>query len=131
MKKWKQLLLLLIVLMPSFFFLSKAFSSNRAVLDNGILIISGPGGLELPLSEVSEVTWLDELPELAGTPGFSLGLVKKGNFIRAEDGKEVRVMRNGESGFIYLTTERGEVYFNLKSEEGTRALYRNLLSAAP
>jgi hypothetical protein len=131
MKKWKQLLLLLIVLMPSFFFLSKAFSSNRVELNNRVLDISGPGGLELPLSEISEVSWVEEMPELAGTPGFSLGLVKKGNFIRAEDGKEVRVMRNGESGFIHLHTDRGEVYFNLKSEEDTRALYSDLLSAAP
>lgn len=131
MKKWKQLLLLFIVLLPSFFFLSKAFSSNRTLLDNGVLDISGPGGLELPLSEVSEVSWLEELPELSGTPGFSLGLVKKGNFIRAEDGMEVRVMRNGDRGFIYLNTDRGEIYFNLKSEEETRALYSDLLSAAP
>ena len=131
MKKWKQLLLLFIVLLPSFFFLSKAFSSNRAVLDNGVLDISGPGGLELPLSEVSEVTWVDELPELAGTPGFSLGLVKKGNFIRAEDGMEIRVMSNTEKGFIHLKTERGEVYFNLKSSEETRSLYRDLLSSSP
>lgn len=131
MKKWKQILLLLLVMMPSFFFLSRAFSSNRAVLDEGTLDISGPGGLELPLSEVSEVSWLEELPDLAGTPGFSLGLIKKGNFIRAADGMEIRVIRNADQGFIHLNTEIGEIYFNLKSEEETRALYRDLLSASP
>ena len=131
MKKGKQLLLLLIVLLPSFFFLSKAFSSNKATLTSTSLEISGPGGLDLPLSEINTIEWQDELPELNGTPGFSLGLVKKGNFIRAEDGLEIRLMRNGERGFIHLTTERGEVYFNLKSSEETLSLYQDLLSANP
>jgi hypothetical protein len=84
-----------------------------------------------PCPRSVRLSWLEELPELAGTPGFSLGLVKKGNFIRAEDGAEIRVIRNEERGFIYLNTERGEIYFNLKSEEETRALYSDLLSAAP
>lgn len=131
MKKWKQILLLLLVLAPSFFFLSKAFSSNRAVLDQGMLEINGPGGIDLRLDEISELEWVEQLPELAGTPGFSLGLIKKGNFIRAEDEVEVRVIKNQENGFIHLYTERGEVYFNLNSEEDTRALYADLQANTP
>lgn len=131
MKKWKQILLLVLVLTPSVFFISKAFSSNRAVLDKEVLEISGPGGLDIRLADISELEWVDDLPELSGTPGFSLGFIKKGNFIRTEDELEVRIIRNQDYGFIHLITERGEIYFNLSSEEDTRAVYSDLLSTSP
>ena len=131
MKNLKRILLLLLVLTPSFFFLSKAFSSNRVILNDQTLEVSGPGGLDIPLSDIHELQWLEDLPELSGTPGFSLGLIKKGNFIRASDGMEIRVIKNGERGFIHLQTERGEVYLNLPSIEDTRSLYSDLLAASP
>ncbi len=131
MKNWKKLLLLLLVLTPSFFFLSQAFSSNRAVLEDGMLEITGPGGLELQLEEIHELEWVASLPDLAGTPGFSLGLIKKGNFIRAHDEMEVRVIKNNDAGFIRMQTDRGEIYLNLNNEADTKSLYSDLLSISP
>ncbi len=122
MKNWKKVILLLVVLFPSFFFLSKAFSSNDIYVEENELIIKGAGGLEIHKDDISSIEVIAELPELSGTGGMSLGLIKKGNFIRASDQKEVRVVKNGDGHFIHLTTETIEVYFNLKTELETEGI---------
>tara|TARA_R110000850_G_scaffold7745_11_gene28457 strand:+ start:380 stop:763 length:384 start_codon:yes stop_codon:yes gene_type:complete len=122
MKNWKKVILLLVVLFPSFFFLSKAFSSNDIYVEENELIIKGAGGVEIHKDDITSIEVIAELPELSGTGGMSLGLIKKGNFIRASDQKEVRVVKNGDGHFIHLTTETMEVYFNLKTELETEGV---------
>ncbi len=122
MQNWKKVILLIVVLLPSFFFLSKAFSSNDIYVENNELIIKGAGGLEIHQDDISSIEVVAELPELSGTGGMSLGLIKKGNFIREADQKEVRVVKNGDGHYIHLTTEKMEVYFNLKTELETEGI---------
>ncbi|MDZ7847953.1 MAG: hypothetical protein U5L96_15040 [Owenweeksia sp.] len=126
MKNWKKIILLLLVLSPSFFFLSRAFAANEAVIKEQRLHIEGPGGVDVNLAAIKRVSWMTELPELQGTGGFSLGLIKKGNFIRASDKAEVRVIKNDEAGYIYLRTEIGDIYLSLSSEKKTRTLFNQL-----
>ncbi len=122
MQNWKKVILLIVVLLPSFFFLSKAFSSNDIYVEENKLIIKGAGGLEINKDDITNIEVIAELPELGGTGGMSLGLIKKGNFIRASDQKEVRVVKNGDGHYIHLTTDEMEVYFNLKTELETEGI---------
>ncbi len=131
MQNWKKVLLLLVVLLPSVFFVSRAFKSNRATVENDQLIISGAGGLAIPLQEIQGVKTVAELPELGNTGSFSLGLIKKGNFIRTSDQEKVRVIKNGEGPFIHLETTQGEIYFNLDSRDETREILTTLISVTP
>lgn len=127
MKNWKKILLLLVVLSPSFFFLSRAFGPNRATLDEGSLSLSGPGSFKLRLYDIDSLNFINQLPQLAGSSGFSLGWIKKGDFIRKRDRATIRLVKNRESGFIFLRSEQGEAYyFNLADSADTGALYRDL-----
>lgn len=126
MKNWKKIVLLLVVLAPSFFFLSRAFGSNDAYLEDDRLKVTGAGGFQVLWDDIDEVEMRDVLPETRNSGSFSLGLVKKGNFVRVSDQKEIRVIKNAELGFIHLQTGIGEIYMNLSAEEETRELYQQL-----
>ncbi len=126
MQNWKKIILLIVVLLPSFFFLSKAFSSNDIYVENEELIIKGAGGLEIHKDDITSIEVVKDLPELSGTGGMSLGLIKKGNFIRESDQKQIRVVKNGDGHYIHLTTEKMEVYFNLKTEMETEGILSQL-----
>lgn len=129
MKNWKKVLLLLLVLSPSFFFLSRAFGGNTATLEENKLDVDGAGAFEVSLSDIDSVALLQDLPELRGTGGFSLGWVKKGDFIRESDLETVRIVKNQDKDFIYLKTDAYEVYFNLSDEEENRQLFKDLQRA--
>ncbi len=123
MQNAKKLLLLLLVLLPSIFFLSKAFSGSTAQMENGILKITGAGAIEIILEDVQVAELQEELPETNGTGGFSLGIVKKGNFIRSSDSQQIRIIKNASTPFIHLKTEKQELYFNLENPDLTKALF--------
>lgn len=123
MQNWKKLILIIVVLLPSLFFVSRAFGGNDAQVEDGKLTISGAGGVEVALSEIDAAEMVEQLPELSGTEGFSLGLIKKGDFIRTADQKKVRVVKNRDEGFIHVTTAKDEMYFNLGSERETREVF--------
>lgn len=129
MKNWKKILLLLLVLSPSFFFLSRAFGGNSATLTEGKLDVDGAGAFEISLRKVDTVALLESLPVLKGTGGFALGWVKKGDFIRESDLETVRVVKNQDKDFIYLKTDAHEVYFNLSDEVENRQLFKDLQQA--
>lgn len=126
MQNLKKLILLLVVLLPSIFFLSKAFGSNSASVENGKLVITGAGGVTIPLEEIQTVEEVEQLPELSGTGGFSLGFIKKGKFIRTSDQQTVRVIKNNDHYFLHLITEEEEVYFNLDSKVDTQKILEKL-----
>lgn len=114
------------VLAPSIFFISQAFAANHATLTYDTLEVTGPGKFTLKLKDIVAVEWVEVVPELSGTGGFSLGLVKKGNFIRKSDQVKVRVIKNQETKFIHLTTKGLEVYFNLDDAAETEAVFTEL-----
>lgn len=127
MQNFKKILLLILVLLPSFFFLSRAFSSSSAEVSEGKLIVSGAGGFEKELDKLAELNTVDQLPELQGTGGFSLGWIKKGNFIRKSDQEEIRVVKNDDHYFLHLIDKSGkEAYLNLSSAEDTRSLQEEI-----
>lgn len=126
MKNWKKIVFLLVVLAPSFFFLSRAFSSNSVSFEEERLKVSGAGGFQVLWQDIDAVEMVDALPETRNSGSFSLGLIKKGNFIRVSDEKEVRVIKNADQNFIHLQTGIGEIYMNLNSEEATAQLYDQL-----
>ncbi len=126
LKKAPKIFLLLLVLAPSIFFSSQAFVGNTAAIENGKLKVTGPGKFVLALEDIETLEWIQELPKLSGTGGFSLGWVKKGNFIRKSDQKSVRIIKNEATRFIHLTTEKMEFYFNLDNAEATDKVYRQL-----
>jgi hypothetical protein len=129
MKNWQKYLLLILVLSPSFFFLGRAFADNMAQLEEGQLELSGPGAFSVALADVDSLSLTDTLPQTAGTGGFALGWIKKGNFIRQSDQKQVRILKNSATPFIYLRAQEEEYYFSLSSPEGTQQLYRQLQAA--
>lgn len=129
MKNWKKIVLLLLVLSPSFFFISRAFGGNSATLKDDSLELSGPGGFKVALADIDSVALLADMPETAGTGGFSLGLIKKGDFIRKSDNKTVRIIKNQDDDFIYLQTPQHEIYFNLNDETENRQLFTDLQKA--
>lgn len=126
MQNLKKVILLLVVLLPSIFFLSKAFSSNSASVENSKLIITGAGGVAIPLEKIQTIKEVEQLPELSGTGGFSLGFIKKGKFIRTSDQQTVRVIKNSDRYFLHLITEEEEVYFNLGSKADTERILEQL-----
>lgn len=131
MQNWKKIILLLVVLAPSIFFVSQAFSGNSAKINGDQLEISGPGGLNIFLSDIENLEMVDKLPETSGTGGFALGLIKKGNFIRSSDQEEIRLIKNGDGPYIHLTSKRGELYFDLESYTETEKIYEELLAKKP
>jgi hypothetical protein len=126
MQNWKKVLLLLLVLCPSFFFLSRAFSGNRAELGPAKLELSGPGGFEVAIADIDSLALIDSLPETTGTGGFALGWIKKGDFIRKSDNRKIRLVKNQEQDFIYLRARGYEIYFNLEEPSATQNLYQDL-----
>lgn len=126
MKDWKKYIVLLVVLLPSIFFISRAFGNNSISLKDDKLSISGAGGVEIPFHEIDSMVVVKNLPELNGTGGISLGIIKKGNFLRASDGKRIRVVKNSATHFIHLYSKDVELYFNLDSEKETDAVFQKL-----
>lgn len=116
----------LVVLFPLVFFLTMAMGSNNMALTESELTIEGAGGLDIPFTEISKAELIDALPEVTNAGSFSLGLVKKGNFQRVNDGEIVRVIKNNSTTWIHLFTDRQEVYFNLSSDDETKAFYQEL-----
>lgn len=129
MKKKGQLIVALVVLFPLVFFLTMAMGSNNVRLAETELTIEGAGGLDIPFSEITKAELIDSLPEVTNAGSFSLGLVKKGNFQRVNDGEIVRVVKNNSTTWIHLFTEKQEVYFNLSSTEETKVFYQELKNA--
>ncbi len=99
---------------------------NTVELKEGTLEINGAGGLETKVSDFESLELVTALPELGGTGGFSLGLVKKGNFIRTSDQAMVRVIKNDDQQFIHYTTSTMDVYFSLSNKEQTLKLFQEL-----
>ena len=116
------------VLSPSFFFLGRAFADNTALVENGALELSGPGSFKVALADVDSLELINALPETAGTGGFSLGLIKKGNFVRKSDQRSIRLVKNNDEAFIYLRAEGEEYYFSLASAAATKEMYQTLKS---
>jgi hypothetical protein len=52
--------------------------------------------------------------------------VKKGNFIRKHDQKQIRLIKNYDQDFIYLKAEGMEYYFNLETLTETEEWYGRL-----
>lgn len=126
MKKKGQLLVLGVVLFPTLFFLSMAISTNQVSIDEEKLSIEGAGGVEIKFEDISKMELIDELPEVTNAGSFSLGLIKKGNFQRVNDGEIVRVIRNDESPWIHMFTTNQEIYFNLSDTEQTKSVFTML-----
>lgn len=126
MQNWKKIILLIVVLLPSVFFLSKAFNNNSIKIQDEKLVVTGAGGLELALDDIERIEVIKDLPELNGTGGFSLGLIKKGKFIRASDQKKVHVLKNGDGYYLHIITKDQEIYLNTESELGTEGLLSQL-----
>lgn len=126
MKKKGQLIAGLVVLFPLVFFLTMAMGSNNMALTESELTIEGAGGLDIPFTDISKAELIDVLPDVTNAGSFSLGLVKKGNFQRVSDGEIVRVIKNNSTTWIHLFTDRQEVYFNLSSDDETKAFYQKL-----
>lgn len=126
MKKKGQLIAGLVVLFPLVFFLTMAMGSNNMALTESELTIEGAGGLDIPFADISKAELIDALPDVTNAGSFSLGLVKKGNFQRVSDGEIVRVVKNNSTTWIHLFTDGQEVYFNLSSEDETKAFYQKL-----
>lgn len=126
MKKKGQLIAGLVVLFPLVFFLTMAMGSNNMALTESELTIEGAGGLDIPFTDISKAELIDALPDVTNAGSFSLGLVKKGNFQRVNDGEIVRVIKNNSTTWIHLFTDRQEVYFNLSSDDETKAFYQKL-----
>ena len=129
MKKKGQLVAGLVVLFPLVFFLTMAMGNNNMALTESELTIEGAGGLDIPFTDISKTELIDSLPEVTNAGSFSLGLVKKGNFQRVNDGEIVRVIKNNSTTWIHLYTHRQEVYFNLSSDDETKAFYQKLEAA--
>lgn len=129
MKKFPKVILLLIVLAPSVFFLSRAFAGIEVELIEDKLVLTGPGSFELSMEDVKEIEWVESLPEISGTGGFSLGWIKKGDFIRSSDQESIRIIKNRDTGFIHLITTGKEIYFNLDTDTGTQLLLEELRAA--
>jgi hypothetical protein len=70
LKKFPKFFLLLLVLAPSVFFISQAFSDNHIYIENQRLKITGPGKFQLHVDDIDSVAWVRDLPELGGTGGF-------------------------------------------------------------
>ena len=126
MKKKGQLIVGLVILFPLMFFLSMAITSNQVALDSEKLTIEGAGGLEIPLRDIVKAELIDEMPEVTNAGNFSLGLIKKGNFQRLNDGEVVRVIRNDDGPWIHMFTTKQEIYFNLGNDDQTKVFYSML-----
>lgn len=129
MKKKGPILVLVVVLFPAIFFFSMAMSTNSVGIDAGQLKIEGAGGIDLDLDKISKIELIDEMPEVTNAGNFSLGLIKKGNFQRKNDGEVVRVIRNDDGPWIHIFSDRQEVYFNLSNDEQTQSLFAFLEEA--
>ena len=129
MKNWKKILLLLLVLSPSFFFLSRAFGGNSATLSESKLDVDGAGAFEVNLNDIDSLALIQNLPALKGTGGFTLGWIKKGDFIRESDLETIRVVKNQDADFIYLKTADFEIYFNLSDDAENKKLFQDLQQA--
>ena len=99
---------------------------NQVELKDDQLEITGAGGMTVNITEIESLELVSELPELSGTGGFSLGLIKKGNFIRSIDQAKVRVIKNSDGKFIVFKYNDQDVYLSLSNSEQTMELYQGL-----
>jgi len=98
-------------------------------IENGVLNISGMYGQEVPISEISDIQLLDEMPEITfKTNGSGLGNMMKGNFTVKGIGGVKLFVDVSKSPFIYLETSETTYILNGADEKTTRALYADLVA---
>lgn len=78
---------------------------------------------EIPLEEIENVVWLEELPKLERISGTSMGMVKKGNYRVPYEGRCKVFLNPQNEYFIRIETADGIYYFSGENDEKTAAVY--------
>ena len=104
-----------------------SYQPAEFVIENDVLHIKGLYGEKIPLSDISELSLQDDLPEItARTNGSSLGSMKKGHFRLKSLGKAKLFLDTSQPPFIYLKRNGQLIIFNCETKEKTENLFRKL-----
>lgn len=89
--------------------------------------ISGLYGRDIPLSDITEVTLCNSLPEISlRTNGFSLGDTCLGYF-RTSEGKNIILFTHSDKYFVRITQNDGTThYLSYRDKEATEQLLQRL-----
>ncbi len=101
----------------------------EAQVEGGYLKIGGAYGLNLPLSEIKEISLENKMPPVLNkVNGFDAGPVKKGAFNVEGLGKGRLLIHSPQGPFIFIFTSDSFVIINFKDPERTGRLYEELSS---
>lgn len=78
---------------------------------------------EIPLEEIENVVWLEELPKLERISGTGMGMVKKGNYRVPYEGRCKVFLNPQNEYFIRIETADGVYYFSGADDEETAEVY--------
>ncbi len=112
-----------------FIFIFLGSLSPKSQIEEGYLKIDGFYGLNLPLSEIKEISLEDKMPPVMNKAnGFDAGPVKKGAFEVEGLGRGRLLIHSPRGPFIFIFTSDSFVIINFKDPERTGKLYEELSS---
>ena len=91
------------------------------------LKIKGLYGLTVKYSEIKQLDTIADLPGIkARTNGYALGVSYKGNFRLRTNEKAKLFIRLGVSPYIFIKTDKLNIYLNKKNRDNTLGLFKTL-----
>ena len=128
----KRYILSLLIVALIFGGLFLALRSSKVQLEENILKISGPYGMNVNIDDIKEVSLKDTLPEnfrkTKGIDFFDLKYI--GNFNSDDLGKVKTYVYSNKKPYLYITLNSGEynhIIVAYKDKKQTEALYKNIV----
>jgi len=89
--------------------------------------IKGMYGLTIKYSEIKQLDTISRLPGIKlRTNGYALGISYKGNFRLRNEEKAKLFIKNGIPPYIFIKTDKLNIYLNFKNPGNTVALFNTL-----
>jgi hypothetical protein len=89
--------------------------------------IKGMYGLIIKYSEIKQIDTVSDLPAIRSrTNGYALGESYKGNFRLRNEVKAKLFIKHGSPPYIFIKTDKLDIYLNFKKPANTVELYNSL-----
>jgi hypothetical protein len=104
-------------------------SETDVILNDSGFIIKGMYGKTIIYADIAEIDTLSAMPSIRlRTNGYALGKTLKGNFRLIKQEKATLFIIKGSPPFIFIKTDKMNLYINFRDPEKTRELYEGIKS---
>jgi len=110
------------------FDLSKTLEENQFLNHSNLIEITGEYGVKISKDNIKNINLVASYPQISyKSNGFSLGYVKKGNFITNKK-KEVKLLINSQKTplIVIITKDNQEIYYSSK-DKSNQEIYKEMI----